>query len=701
MKVKEKRNERIRYNILTVFVLLVGIILLAQLFNLQIIHGKEYLETSNTRLTRESIVKAARGNITDSTGNKLVTTKMGFSLELYKTKIDVQTLNNTILSLVKLLEKNKDTYVDNLPIKIKPYAFKQEKEEEQKKWKKEMGIEENATAEETFIQLKEKYDIQEENVENARKIMAVRYEATIEGFSNIKPVTISKDISRKSANQIKEQGDKFPGTSLVTEPVIEYPYKNLASHLLGYVGKINSEEYKNNKDTYQMNDLIGRAGIQYTLEEYLKGKDGIRQIDMAVDGTITEEYISKEAVAGNNVTLTIDANLQKKVEDALKKNIKKIANGEIDGKKHNAKEGAAVVMNVKTGEVLALASYPDYEPELFAKGISQAKLKEYDKNSNTYNRAISSAYAPGSTFKMAVATAALETGAFTTQTLVTDSGPYSRGHHPVCWIYTDKHYGHGALNISDAIKHSCNIFFYEIGYRIGIDKIAEYAYQYGLGKKTGIELAGETTGIVASTKYKKETYNEEWQLGETLSAAIGQSYNSYTPIQMARYICMIANGGKAVDVSIIKSITDADGNSVSKQEISKKVNEKLGIKEEDTRIEDLKLKSETIEAIKKGMKGVTSEAGGTAYYVFSDLDMTIAGKTGSAETEEKSKVNGWYTGFAPYDNPEIAVVVFIENAGSGGNTALAAKEIMQEYFGMNAKKVNEDVTAIPNVLVYN
>lgn len=701
MKTKENRNERIRYNILTVFILLVGIILLTQLFNLQMIHGKEYRETSNTRLTREATVKAARGNITDCTGNKLVTTTMGFSLELYKTKIDTQTLNNTILNLVKLLEKNKDTYVDNLPITVKPYKFKQKTEEEQKKWKKEMAIDENATAEEAFKKLKEKYDIQEENVEDARKIMAIRYETTIEGFSNIKPITISRDISRKSANQVKEQSDKFPGTSLVTEPVIQYPYKNLASHLLGYVGKINQEEYKEKKDTYQMNDLIGREGIQYTLEEYLKGKDGIRQIDMAVDGTITEEYISKEATAGNNVTLTIDANLQKKVEDALEKNIKKIASGEIDGKKHNAKEGAAVVMNIKNGEVLAIASYPSYEPELYAKGISETKLKEYDKNKSTYNRAISSAYAPGSTFKMAVATAALETGKFTTSTLVTDNGPYPRGHHPVCWIYTDHHYGHGALNISNAIKHSCNIFFYEIGYRIGIDKIAEYAYQYGLGKKTGIELAGESAGIVASAKYKQETYHEEWQLGETLSAAIGQSYNSFTPIQMARYICMIANGGKAVNVSVIKAITDSDGNTISKEEMNKKVSEKLGIKEEDSKVEDLKLKSETLEAIKKGMKGVTSEVGGTAYYVFSDLDMVIAGKTGSAETGEKDKVNGWYTGFAPYNNPEIAVVVFIENAGSGGNVAPTAKEIMQEYFGMNAKKVNEDVTAIPSTQVNN
>ncbi len=700
MKPNTSRNERIRYNLLTILIFIVGFILLAQLFNLQIIHGKEYLETSNTRLTRQSTVKAARGNITDNVGNNLVTTKMGFSLELYKTKIDVQTLNNSILNLIKLLEKNKDKIVDNLPLKVNPYKFEQEKEEDQKNWKIENGIDENATAEEAFNSLKEKYEIQIEDVEDARKVMAVRYEATIEGFSNIKPITISKDISRKSANQVKEQGDKFPGTSLITEPVIEYPYGSLASHLLGYVGMINEEEYKENEDTYKMNDVIGRDGIQYTLEEYLKGQDGIRQIDMAVDGTITEECISEEAIAGDNVALTIDANLQKKVEEALQKNIKKIASGDYDNKKYDCKAGAAVVMNVKTGEVLALASYPNYEPELMIEGISQEKLKEYEKGSNFHNRAISSAYAPGSTFKMVAATAALETGKFTTSTLVNDNGPYPRGHNPVCWIYSDHHYGHGYLNISDAIKHSCNYFFYEVGYRVGIDKIADYAYRYGLGKKTGIELSGEVPGIVASTEYKKQTYNEEWQLGETLSAAIGQSYNSYTPIQMARYICMIANGGKSVDVSVIKSITDANGNMIPKNEIEEKVNQKLGI-DNSTKTEDLNIKKETLNAIIKGMKGVTSEADGTAYYVFDDLEITIAGKTGSAETGIDDKINGWFTGFAPYNNPEIAVVVLIENAGSGGNAAWAAKDIIKEYFGMNSKKVVENVTAIPSTQINN
>lgn len=700
MKPKGNYNERVRYNVLTIIILVVGIILLAQLFNLQVIHGKEYLETSNTRLTRESTIKAARGDITDSSGNKLVTTKMGFSLELFKTKIGTQTLNTTILNLINLLEKNEDTYINNFPITVNPFAFKQESEEEQKNWKIENEIDENASAEEAFNILKEKYEIQTNDVEDAHKIMIIRYEAEIGGFSNIKSVTISKNISRESANQIKEQSDKFPGASIETEPIIEYPYGTLASHLLGYVANINEQEYNANKDTYEMNDVIGRAGIQYTLEEYLKGEDGVKQIDMAVDGTITEEYIAQNAVAGNNVALTIDANLQQEVEKALEDNIKKIAGGAYDNTKYDCKAGAAVVMNIKTGEVLALASYPNYEPELFVEGISEAKLKEYENEDNLYNRAISSTYAPGSTFKMVVATAALETGKFTTSTLVNDNGPYPLGHHPVCWIYSDRHYGHGYINIVQAIKYSCNYFFYDIGYKIGIDKIAEYANYYGLGKKTGIELSGESPGIVASTQYKKETFGEEWQLGETLSAAIGQSYNSYTPIQMARYICMIANGGKAVDVSVIKSITDADGNGIPKEEIEEKVNAKLGI-DDSSNVEDLDIKQETLDAIIKGMKGVTSESGGTAYYVFSDLGMTIAGKTGSAETGEDDKVNGWFTGFAPYDDPEIAVVVLIENAGSGGNAAPAGKEIIQSYFGMNAKQVKEDVTAIPSTQTNN
>ena len=594
-----------------------------------------------------------------------------------------------------MLEENKDSYIDNLPITVEPYGFTIKDEKMQKQWKKENEIDENASAEETFQKLKIKYEIQEKDPKRARKIMVVRYEISKNGFSNIKPVTIAKDISSTSVSQIKEQSNRFPGTAVITEPIVTYPYGSLASHILGYVSSISAEEYEAQKDIYNMNDMIGKTGIQYSLESYLKGQDGTRQIDMSVDGTITGEYITKEAVAGNNVTLTIDANLQKATEDILKDNIQKLANGEY-GEKYDANAGAAIVMNVKTGEILALASYPNYEPELFINGISEKKLEEYNKGKNFYNRAISGTYAPGSTFKMVVATAALETGTITTKTQINDTGLYPRGYHPACWYYTQYHYGHGYLNITQAIQKSCNYFFYELGYRMGIDPVIEYAKKFGLGSKTGIELSGEEEGIVELKDYCKAVTGVDWQFGDTLSAVIGQSYNSYTPIQMARYISMIANGGKEIDVTLIKAITDSEGNQISKEEIEQVVNNKLGI-DNSTKVKSLDVKKETLETIRKGMKGVTSEYGGTAYYIFSDFGMDIAGKTGSAETGKDNKVNGWFTGFAPYDDPEIAVVVLIENAGSGGNTATTAKEIMKAYFGIDAKKITEDVTAIPSI----
>lgn len=690
-KISDK-NIRLRYNILNVIIYIVGIVLLLQLFNLQIVHGSEYRETSNTRLTREAVLKAARGDITDSSGVKLVTTKTGFSLELYKTKIDDQELNNMILKMVEILEENKDEVVDNLPIEINPYKFTIEGEEEQKEWKKEYEIDENANAEECFNALKEKYKIQSENIEDIRKIMVVRYEIDRNGYSNIRPIIVAKDISRESSIQIEEQGHLLPGTAIVTEPIVTYPYGTLASHILGYLGLISAEEYAEKSDEYDINDVIGRDGIQYMFEKYLKGQDGIRQIDMSVDGEVTGEYISKEAVEGCDVVLTIDANLQKAVESALEEGMKKIQSGYY-GDKHDADAGAAIVMNVKTGEVLALASNPVYEPELYIEGISQKKLEEYEKNGSTFNRAISGTYAPGSIYKMVVATAALETGTIDTKTEIYDSGVYPYAHQPVCWYWSTYRTGHGYQNLTEAIKHSCNYFFYEIGYRMGVDTFAKYAEYYGLNKKTGIELPSESTGLIASTKVAEEM-GEVWQPGNTLSAAIGQSDNNFTPIEIARYISMLANGGKAVDVSIVKSIIDPDGNEISESEIEEYVNGML--ENPDTELEDLNIKQENLDAILEGMKGVTSEPGGTAYYIFSDFGMDIAGKTGSAETQIDGKVNGWFAGFAPYDDPEIAVVVLIEDAGSGGNTAEVAKTIMQEYFGMNAKKVTEDTTAIPS-----
>lgn len=693
----DDRNTNLRYNLITILVYIVGIVLIVQLFNLQIVNGKEYRETSNTRLSRETVIKAARGSIKDRTGNMLVTTKMGFNIELYKTKINTTTLNKTILNTIKILENNNDKYINNLPISIEPFKFTIDDEESRVNWKKENDIKEDATPEQCFYELKEKYKIEQDNILEAYKIMVVRYEISRNGYSSIRPVTIAKDVSRESAVKLGEQSIYFPGISATNEPMVSYPSGSLASHILGYVGNITETELDGREDTYGINDVIGKVGIQYVFEEYLRGKDGIKQLDMSVDGTITDEYITQEAVAGSDVILTIDANLQAATEKALANNIKKIASGGFS-KRSDAKAGAAVVMNVKTGEILAMASYPDYEPELFVNGISQKKLDEYNKGDNIFNRAISGVYAPGSTFKMITAIAGLETGVITPTEKINDIGVYKKAHEPACWIWNSYGMSHGWLNVTEAITHSCNYFFYEVGYRATIDNIAKYAKYYGLGEKTNVELPMEEKGIVA-TRDKAKERGDEWQIGETLSAAIGQSYNSYTPIQMAKYISMLANGGEPIDVTIVKSINDVNGNQVSKEDITKFVNAKLGLTKEKK--ENLNIKKKNIDAILKGMKGVTSEEGGTAYSTFANFNIELGGKTGSAQTDVQGKINGWFVGFAPYEEPEIAVVVLVENAGSGSYTAEVARDILQEYFGMNMEKVEEDLTAMPSTEIQN
>lgn len=700
MNRSRSEKDKLRYNIVSAGVYIIGIILLVQLFNLQIVKGKEYREQSNTRLSRESVLQAARGDILDQSGNKLATTKSGYSLELYKTKIDDETLNNTLLKIINVLEQNQDTYIDNLPIKVEPFEFLIE-EESQIKWKKQNNIDQNKTAEECFNILKTKYKISNENLQDARKIMNLRYIIAKDGYSSTKTVQLANNISGNSVAVFNERNDDFPGLTIQTRAVRNYLSGSLASHILGYVGKIDENELKNNKD-YSLNDSIGKTGIEYIFEPYLKGKNGTKQIDMAVDGTITGEYTVEEATAGNNVILTIDANLQQVTENALKSNIQKIQSGGY-GKPYPADAAAAVVMNVKTGEVLAMASYPDFEPQLFVDGISLSKYNEYiseEANSPFLNRTISSVYAPGSTFKMVTALAALETNVVSTTEKINDVGVYrySSDYQPKCWIYNSYGRGHGYLNVTDAIKHSCNYFFYELGNRLGIDTLSRYARALGLGSKTGVELLGEVEGTVSSKETSKSK-GETFTGGNTLQAAIGQHDNSFTPIEMAKYISIIANGGNNIDVTIIKGIMDYNGSNVSDDEIKEFVKNRLGINKEEPI--ELDFNKTNLDAILEGMRGVTSESGGTAYSYFKDFNIEIGGKTGSAQTGIEGKTNAWFAGFAPFDNPEIAVIVMTENGGSGSYNCEVARNIIAEYFGMNANKVTEDMSARPETQIQN
>ena len=652
-KKKARSNLNLRFNVLTVITYIIGIILIIQLFNLQIVHGAEYREESNTRLTRETTLEAARGEILDRTGTALVTNSTKFSVELYKTKIDDNELNNSILNIVNLLEKYQVEYVDSFPISIDPFQFTIS-DETLADWKESYDLDENISAEEAFYDFKDRYDIENTDISEIRKIIAIRYEITTTGYSSTRALTIAEDIPREAVAEFSESSDKFPGINIVTEPVREYTSGTLASHILGYASTISAEEYAKRKDTYDPNDIIGKTGIEYVFEEYLKGQDGTKQIDMAVDGTITAEYTSEEAIAGSDVVLTIDSNLQTITEQALEANIQKIASGGF-GRAYDAKAGSCVVMNVKTGEILAMASYPNYDPADFVNGISTDKWNQYntDPAKPLMNKAVQNSYAPGSIFKMVTAIAGLESGAITRTEIINDTGLYSKyGETWPCWYYTDYHRGHGRINVSQAIERSCNYFFYETGDRMGIETLAKYARYFGLGVKTGVELPSEASGAMASPEYA-ETVGVTWTKGQTINASIGQGLDNFSPLQMAKYISMLANGGKDIDVTIVK--------------------------------------------ILEGMRSVTSDTTGTAYVRFQDFGISVGGKTGSAEAFDDNGnevVHAWFAGFAPFEDPEIAVVVMVENGGHGNYTAEVVRDIMEEYFGMNTQEVQEDMSAV-------
>lgn len=617
---------------------------------------------------------------------------------MYKTNVENSVLNNSILLMTNILKQNGDEYINPFPIKTNPYEFLFDSEEELAEWKKTYKIPETASAEEAFYLFRDKYEIESNDPDEIAQILAIRYAITTLGYSTTKSIQIADSISLESEVQLQEQGQQLTGVSVKQEPIRKYHTGSLASHIIGYVQTIrkeNIEEFEANGDEheYKNTDKIGQTGIEKVFEEYLRGEDGVKLIDMSVDGAITGEYISQEAIGGANIVLTIDANLQRVAEQALAANVEKIKNGGF-GQVYDANGASVVVMDVNSGEVLAMASYPDYNPEEFyIGGISNSRWAELNDalKAPLYNRAIQSTYAPGSTFKMVTAVAALESGVVGVKEKINDNGRFyvSDDYQPACWLFNDYGYGHGPLNVSGAIEKSCNYFFFEVSSRMGIDVLEKYARFFGLGSKTGIELSGEKAGTVANRKEFEEKTGNRWTMGYTVSAAIGQGDNDFTPVQMAKYISMIANGGKKLNVSIVKDIILSNGTYVARSEIEEFTKKKLNLPDDTS--ENLTISEETKKAVLDGMLSVTDDEGGTAYSVFQDFNIRVGGKTGSAEVG--NKVNAWFVGFAPFDNPEIAVVVTVENGGHGYYTAEVVRDIIAEYFGMNVQAVTENMSA--------
>ena len=357
-----------------------------------------------------------------------------------------------------------------------------------------------------------------------------------------------------------------------------------------------------------------------------------------------------------------------------------------NGQYTKASGGAVIITDVDNGEILSLVSYPSYDPNIFSGVITNKEwnLLNNDKERPIFNRATQGSYAPGSTFKMLVAMAGLESKNITSDELIEDTGVYQYGHRPVCWIYTQNRKTHGYINVSTAIKVSCNCYFYEVGRRMGIDKVIEFCKLFGLGSKTGIELE-EATGHIAGAN------SDKWYLGDTLSAAIGQSYNSYTPVQIVNYISAIANGGKLNRLTLVKDVVDSNSGSINADAIQSYINTQSAYEFEE---KNISVSEAALKVVKEGMYRSTSESGGGVYSIFKNSGLSVAGKTGTAEVGDGTST-ALFAGFTPYINPEIAIVVVIEHGGAGNYAAEVARNILQEYY----KIIKEDSQNISNQIV--
>ena len=671
----DNKGKLLRRLIALVLVLLaLSGIAVAGLYSLQIINGEQYRSRSERRLTSTNTITAARGELLDRYGTPLVTNRTVYSLVIDKTYWDSETQNETLLALWQLIAADGGTVEQSLPItEAAPYAFTAEPGEAERD-----ALDEFLTAKETKMPtlaendspdaaaviegLRLYYGVDDgHTAEETRAIVGLRYEMDHRSFSRWNPFTLCEDVSMDLIAQIKERHDEFSGVNVETTSVREYQTA-YAAHLLGEVGQIYKEEWEQYKaEGYAMNAIVGKSGMEKALEEYLRGKDGARTIETDVTGSITSDRDESAPVPGNNCILTIDLGLQKVAEDSLAEHLTAL---------EGAEGGAAVVLDVNTGEVLALASYPTYNLSTWHEDYNE--LAD-DPLKPLYNRAIAGLYAPGSTYKPLVAAAALEEGVIDAHFTQNCQRYYTRfsSRSYRCMGY------HGRLDVVHALQKSCNIFFYETGWLLAEGnegaKLAEWAQKFGLGQKTGVELGGEQSGSVSGPAHRASMLENapwlnNWQVGDYVTSAIGQCDNAFTPIQMANYIATLVNGGTRYQTTLLKSVKSYDYSETV-------------LEHEPTVSGTVELSEENLELVLEGMGAVVSE-GGTAARIFADYPIKIGGKSGTAQTGQKDKNdNGVFVAFAPFDDPEIAVCVVGECAGSGSNVAPIVRDILDGYFG--------------------
>lgn len=489
----------------------------------------------------------------------------------------------------------------------------------------------------------------------------------------LEPIRVKNDVGPEIITQIEERRDQLEGVIIEVQAVRNYINNELAAHLFGYVGEISDSELEKKKaEGYKTGDLVGKSGLEKVYDKELRGVNGGSQVEVDVSGKPVQMLGKKEPVLGNSLVLTIDAKIQKAAEKAIDDRLlylqKQLGNP-------NAKAAAAVAINPQTGEILALVSRPTFNPNLFNGGISAKDWKDINDNpfNPMQNRVINAEYPPGSAFKIVTGTAALELGKVTPEEKIFDSGRH--------WVIP-KGNAHGAalgwIDFNVAMVKSDNVYFYELGNRLGIDNLEKWARAFGLGAPTGVNLIGEDEGLVANRKYKEKVYGEEWYLSETFDAAIGQGFQLTTPLQMASLIAQVANGGHRYRPYLVSKIVSPEGQAV-----------KTFAPEELSRVP---VSEKTLKVIRDSLRAVVAP-GGTASYIFEGFPIPIAGKTSTAENSHGDD-HGWFVAYGPFDNPTIAVAVIVEQGGYGSDSAAPiARKIMEAAFNLPPSKDAADIFA--------
>ena len=513
--------------------------------------------------------------------------------------------------------------------------------------------------------------IKEEVIERLSALVHVPVEdikAKIAGHSGFDPIRIKADVTPDIVSIIEEQKELYPGVMIENTPIRDYVLKQEGAHTFGYVSEINDEELKEKKaDGYKSGDIIGKFGLEKIYDVYVRGEDGGDQVEVDVSGKPVKRLGRKVPVPGDDLVLTIDKDLQTAAEKAVDDRLAAI----------HASAAAAVVLNPQTGEVLAMVSRPAFDPNLFAHGISS---KDWAKlNNNPFhpmdNKTISGEYPPGSTFKIVTGTAALTEGKVAPEEKIFDSG-----HHWIIPKGNAEGEALGWINFQEALAHSDNVYFYEMGNRLGIDLLEKYARMFGLGQRTGIDLPYEAKGLVANREYKKKNFEDgDWYLSETFDAAIGQGFNLVTPLQAAMVMGQIAADGKRYKPHLVSRIQTQDG------DVIKEFQPEL--------LSELQVPANVIKLVQEGLHDVTKF--GTAASTFRGFPVDIAGKTGTAENSQ-GRDHGWFVAYGPFDNPNIVVAVIVEQGGFGSQSAVPiGREILEAAFhvGRYAPDAQQDASA--------